>query len=251
MVSSLDLVTVVVTGLTLCVFGYAAFWALSMTRALWVRLYRRHALGVAILALGFAMLNVESVLVDNVILVVPAIFLTLFALFIVIFYFIDTAILAARRADPLLRDTAGWQRRRKWVWALMLASVAVAIGTSVAGYSGFGGVFLLPFIIAGVLGGYVLPLAARRSKDVTLNRHLKRFAVFIVFGVGWFLAWFVGPGFWGPMNSNTLLISPLTDQELYVADLIALVGFSGAGYFLYRSARALAPLNRISPLAEP
>jgi hypothetical protein len=251
MVNSLDVVTIVVTGLTVCIFGFAAFWAVSMTRVMRVRLYRRHALGVVIVALGFALLDVESVFLDYSDLVVPVIFLTLFVLFIIIFYFIDTAILSARRADPLLRDTAGWQRRRKLVWVLMVASVAIAIGTSVAGYSGFGGIFLLPFIIAGVLGGYVLPLAARRSKDFTFNRHLKRFGAFILFGVGWFLAWFVGPALWGPMDPNTLLMSPLTDQELYLADLLALVGFSGAGYFLYRSARALAPLNRITPPDEP
>jgi hypothetical protein len=246
MVSSLDVVTVAVAGLTLCILGYAAFWALNMMRALKVRIYRRHALGVAIVAVGFAVLNVVSVLVDYMILVVPAIFLTLFALFIVMFYFIDTAILSARRADPLLRDTAAWQRIRNLAWALMLVSIAIAIGTSVAGYSGFGGIFLLPFILVGVLGVYVLPLAARRSKDITFNRHLKWFGAFVIFGVGWFLAWFGGPGLWGPMNANTLLMGPLTDPELYLADLLALVGFSGAGYFLYRSARALAPLNRIS-----
>jgi hypothetical protein len=137
------------------------------------------------------------------------------------------------------------------IWALMVASVAIAVGTSFAGYSGFGGIFLLPFIMAGVLGGYVLPLAARRSKDNTFNMHLKRFGAFILFGVGWFFAWFVGPGVWGPMNNNTLLMSPLTDSELFVADLLALVGFSGAGYFLYKSARALAPLNRLPALEEP
>ena len=250
MVSSVDIVTVGVTGLTFCILGYAAFWAFSMVHALKVRLYRRHAIGVAIVALCFAALNVESVLVDYVVLVVPAIFLTLFALFIVIFYFIDTAILSARRADPLLRDTAGWLRRRKLVWAAILASVAIAIGTSFAGYSGFGGIFLLPFILVGISGGYVLPLAARRSRDVTLNAHLRRFGLFTVFAVGWFFAWFAVPQSQTAMNPITLLSGPLTDTYLLLADLIALLGFSGGGYFLYKSARALAPLNRISGLDE-
>lgn len=248
MVSSLDLVTAAVAVLTVAVFVYAAYWATSIARVLAVRVYRHHAIGVAIMAIGFALLDVESVFIfDYGVLVVPVIFLTIFPLFVVMFYFIDTAVLAARRADPLLRNTANWRSIRKPIWVVIILAIALAIGTSVAGYSGFGGIFLIPFLLVAASAGIVLPLAARRSKDFVLNRHLRWFAVFAIFSVGWFLLEIVNGA---PMNPTSLLSPPLNGGEVYVADLIALVGLSGAGYFLYRSARGLVPLNRMSSADE-
>jgi len=248
MVGSVEVVTAVVFGATLCILGYATFWALSIKRALRVPLYSNHALGVAVVALGFGLLDVETPFINFGVLIVPVLFLTLFSVFLLMFYFVDTAILSARRADPLLRDTARWKRLRNPLWLVMFVSVALAIGTSVAGYSGFGGIFLIPFIIVGVSGAVVLPRAARRSKDATFNRHLRWFGGFIVLAVGWFFASFlVSQLAAGGMNPATLLNAPLTDVQNYLEALAALVGLAGGGYCLYRSARSLVPLNRIPP----
>jgi len=50
------------------------------------------------------------------------------------------------------------------------------------------------------------------------------------------------------MNPTTLLTAPLTDEGNYLAFLVALLTLSGAGYCLYKSAKSLAPLNRMTML---
>jgi hypothetical protein len=245
MVSSLVVATAAITVYTLIIFGYAAFWAFTIRRVLPVKLHRNHAMGVVIVALGWGLLDIVDYFVNASVWEVPWIFLTLFGLFIVMFYWIDSAVLSARRADPLLRDSAHWKSVRRPLWAAIVILVAFAIGSSVAGYPGYGGIFIIPFVLVGISGGLVLPIAARRSKDMVFNKHLRWFGVFSVLAVGWFflsIAATAGTA----MNPTTLLNSPLSVANYYAIDLVNIIGLTGAGYCLYKSARSLAPLNRLS-----
>lgn len=244
MVSSLlDALTAAVTAFTVLIIGYAGYWALDIRQALRTPLYKNHALALAVVAAAFGVLDAEAALVDSSILVVPTIFLTLFTTFIFMFYFIDSAMLSARRADPLLRDTARWTMLRKPLWIGMIVTIAFAIGSSVAGYSGYGGIFLVPFILVAISGGAFLPRATRRSKDMSFNRHLKWFGIFAVLVIVWLIAVLFGT--FQAMNPVTLFNSPLTPTGSYVLDLADTLGLVGAGYCLYKSAKSLAPLNRI------
>jgi hypothetical protein len=244
MVSSLlNVVLAAITVFTVIVMGYGGYWAFDIRRALRTPLYKNHALALAIVAVAFGVLDVENTLVDSSILVVPSEFLTLFATFIFMFYFIDSAMLSARRADPLLRDTARWTQIRKPLWIVMIATIAFAIGSSVAGYSGYGGVFLVPFILVLISGGVFLPRATRRSKDTIFNRHLKWFGIFVLLAIVWLIVGFFGT--YQAMNTVTLLNSPLTTRDSYVVDFGDILGLTTAGYCLYKSAKSLVPLNRI------
>ncbi len=241
--SLLDSITAVITALTVIIFGYAGYWSLDIRRALRAPLYKNHALALAVVATAFGIMDVEAALVDSSIVVVPTIFLTLFATFIFMFYFIDSAMLSARRADPLLRDTARWILLRKPIWIVMIVTIAFAIGSSVAGYSGYGGIFLIPFILVAISGGVFLVQATRRSKDMTFNRHLKWFGIFAVLAIVWLIVILLGT--FQAMNPVTLLNSPLTAMGSYVLDLADILGLAAAGYCLYKSAKSLVPLNRI------
>lgn len=244
-----DALTVVVALITLSIFGYAIFWAFNIRRLLVVRLYRNHALGVAIVAIGFALLDVENVLVNASVLIVPVLFLTAFSVFIIMFYWIDSAILEARRADPLLRDTARWRSLRKPLWVTIVITIAFAIGSSVAGYPGYGGVFIIPFILVGLSGGVVLPVAATRSKDTILNKHLRWFGIFFAFAIAGFIISLALGASLSQMNPTTLLSSPLSASTTLIFALIGLVFFSVAGYCLFRSVMSLIPLKLLPETA--
>ncbi len=250
MVSSLlNALTAVITSFTVIIIAYAGYWGLDIRGVLRTRLYKNHALSLAVVAAAFAVLDVEAALVASSVLVVPGIFLTLFTTFIFMFYFIDSAMLSARRADPLLRDTARWTQLRTPLWIIMILTIAFAIGSSVAGYSGYDGIFLIPFILVAISGGAFLPRAARRSKDMTFNRHLKWFGIFVVLAVVWLIVALFGT--FQAMNPVTLLTSPLTTMGSYVIDLADIMGLAVAGYCLYKSARSLVPLNRIETEVSP
>ena len=70
-----------------------------------------------------------------------------------------------------------------------------------------------------------MSIAARRSKDITFHRHLKWFAIFTVLLV---------------------IAVPLTIPNIpLVLDIAAFAFIYPAVYSLYRSAKSLAPLNKI------
>jgi hypothetical protein len=206
------------------IFLYAAYWAFGIRRRLAVRLYRNQTLGIGLVAPTFLL----AALLGTAIAYYLAV--------IVIFYWIDASILAARRSDPLLRDTFRWSRLRIVPWALSMIGAVTIIGLAVAtrdiSYGETGGtvplldnLWTLPTILIPILGVVLLPFAARRSKDSALRRHLIWFGLF---GVCQFLVILVAATL-GSFSGATYF-----------------VGFTLGGYFLYRSARSLVPLNRIS-----
>lgn len=225
MTSLLDIVYAVFVAVqvtTVLIYAYASYWAFEIRKASASRLYRNQALGVGLLCLGFALLfisfifNLGSVL--GPIQLLP---------FFLPFYWIDASVLAARRSDPFLRDIYRWSKVRLILWPLLVLSWVANIPnwSPTPLFSLFFLIFLfLPF----VTGAIYLPISAIRSRDTTFRRHLRWFGFFAIF--------LVGAAVFGALS---FLIGP-------VAFLPASVLFVLGGYCLYRSAKSLVPLNRIS-----
>ena len=170
-------------------------------------------------------------------------FLPIYAAFAILFYWIDASAGAARRSDPLLRDTLHWTKVRLWLWTLNAAIIALYI--SVALYYqavGFNPktappvlvliVYTLAIIVTVfvplISGALLLAIGALRSGDTALRGHLQWFGVFALF----------------------MLIATLASTESYPEHhsgigLLTYAGLFVGGYFLYRSARSLVPLNRL------
>ena len=236
--------------LTVLIFPYAAYWALSIRHALAVPLYRRQAFGIAfiVLALWFTI---------AILTVVPSTWplaaytvitnYTFYFLFVVLFYWIDASILASRRSDPLLRDTLYWSKIRIPFWIFNI--IVWGIILSMIGYFSIVGdatflnsvnsgsfpntpffqviniIYNLPFLVL-VCGIIYLPAIAIRSKyDKSLRRH---FLWFTPTAAGLLLLFF------GVFNSLSL-----------PGHLLSGLVFVLIGYTLYRSARSLAPINRL------
>jgi hypothetical protein len=116
------------------------------------------------------------------------------------------------------------------VWALVLIGLGVAtafvlitrdiayIPSDVIGMN----LATLPDFAIPIVALILLPVVARRSKDQALRRHISWFAAFAVLQFAAILGAFVSGG------------------------ASYFVGFAFGGYCLFRSARALVPLNRIS-----
>ena len=223
------------------VFGiwlYAAYWGFNVRRALAVKLYRNQALGIALIAIALTPDAIAHALVGlggRHYFVAFSVIETFVAL--INFYFVDASVLAGRRSDPLLRDTLHWKTVRLFVWP---AVVAVLIGiSSYAAYlqtsnvtvsaqtSGLvGALFGLTWLSVAVIA---LPITAYRSKDPRLHSHFAWFAVYVALG---YLPTLFGNG--------AVVVSVIVNGALLD------VGLVFWGYALYRSARALVPLNRIS-----
>jgi hypothetical protein len=206
------------------IMGYPGFWALSVRRGLAVRLYRNQALGIALVCLVFFFAVVEPTGV------VYAYFL------IAIFYWMDASILAARRTDPLLRDTLFWRRLRWVLWGILVLGLVVPSiyqlltgfdFTTLAIFGPLSSFFILPYLVVPFTGIVLFAVVSRRSADHALRRQLAWFGVFAFTQFATIFAAFGIASFGG---------------------LTYFLGFALASFFLYKSARALVPLNRISSL---
>lgn len=166
------------------------------------------------------------------------------------FAFVDSTIPVERRADPLLRGILHWDKVRFVLWGdLGLAAIYLAYGAinpsfANAGFWGAIGfpLFLLPFIT----GAPAMLIGARRSRDLVLRGSLKWFGVFLVLFLFNALISFI--------ELFILNISSYDSSYSYPALAFAPAAILGA-YALYRSARSLAPVNRLSlevaPKVEP
>jgi hypothetical protein len=218
--------------------GYAAYWALGIRRALAVRLYRNQALGIGLVSLGFVGVVFGSTFAYQSAFAEVKDALQLLV-FIIMFYWIDASIRAGRRSDPLLRDTFHWKLVRLPLWVLIIGFYLALIFSAYLFPELVNAIsvptILLVFFIPVLSGALILPVVARRSKDFTLRRHLQWFALLAVA----YLVLLIGIFTIFPAQTG---LSPYIGW----ADLWFFVG----GYFLYRSAKSLVPLNRISKLEE-
>ena len=244
---SLPLYLILATPVTL----YAAYWAFSIRRALRVHLYRRQAFGVGFLVLAiWGVLAVFIALGLNVSTPVATLeqFSAFYFLFFVLFYWIDSSVLASRRSDPLLRDTLQWSKVRIFLWASIIITTLIpfvilidvlatsnsalfdqmnngTIGGPVISNLLDGVVLNFPVVIP-IVGLIYLPVISSRSKwDRNLRTHF---------------IWFV------PASLGLLLIFfgiPVPESVGVILNPFVLIGMY---YSLYRSAKALVPLNRVS-----
>jgi hypothetical protein len=198
---------------------YTAYWALRIRHVLYSRVYREQALAVSVacLATGFLVVANDGGQQSSS----PGFWGPVISVLVFygLFFYVDATAKAARYSDPLLRDSLHWSKVRKVLWGFNLIFVALFILT---------GLFF-PFIILVVLlpfvtGSIVIPVVARRTRDLTLRRHLAWLAIFFAFS---FVSVFFFIG--GGIYSNIPLIV--------------------AAVALYLSARSLAPVNSIEPLA--
>ncbi len=228
---------------SLLLFAYAAYWALYTRKALAVRMYRNQALGVASVSIAFGLLIAESL--AGTVLEGPgyqpgaAVVDTALLIFLVFFYWVDASAVAARRSDPLLRDIFHWRRVRNALWGIQIITyssyfIVAALTRKTPGLDVPTGldpilttlfnlvsIFRFPMaIIPFVSGIIILPIGARRSGDFVLRKHLQWFGLTAA-------AIFVA----GLINN---FFPPLTFPFLIVS-----------GYCLYRSAKSLAPLNKL------
>jgi hypothetical protein len=237
MLSAFDALTYLVLAVFVFAYGYVAYTAIAISRALSSRVYRSQGLGLAVVTLLMVELAITSALdyaffASNYVAtgIVDAVqLLGIWFLFLIgFYYFIDTSIVAARPTDPLFRDTFHWSRVRLGFWvydigAALVFPVAAAVNSYSYASGGIPAFFQagVPALIVVFSGAVVLPIATWRSRDKILKRQLSWFAVYMI----WFVFFLVG----GILIPNAPLV-------------IELVIFLAGAYPLYRSATSLVPL---------
>ena len=225
--------------MALCLGGYSAYWSFGLRRALKVRAYSRQALIVGSFSIYGTVLfllfywayflapglrNSPVGTTNEVLYVVLA---------PVVFAWEDSSIRVGRRSDPLLRDPLRWSRLRLVLWPILLLTLA---GYLVQGTTSEIGV--LSYIVVGVSVVPIL-MAARRSGDQYYRRSLEWFGValfvLVVQNLG-FHVLITGPG-------TGMVYTP----EGFVWSIFAnFVVVPLMFYGIYKCARSLVPLNRIS-----
>jgi len=230
MLSALDVLFIVGYSATGLIFAYAAYWAFNVRHVLMVPIYRRQALGVGLVALILALILLTGLPLAyiNAAGQISAL-LPIFA-FGAMFFWIDASVLEARSSDPLLRYTLHWKQLRYAFWAVDLSALISIVVIEFATGGNPGGdaaniIFNLPFYITVISGVTLVPMAAFRSRDLVLRRHLVWFALFAgIIAVSLSVASFV-------------LVDYL--QELFTSILGLFLG----AYCLYRSSKSLVPLK--------
>jgi uncharacterized membrane protein len=176
--------------LYVAVLAYTVYLSVTLRRALSVGEYRKQALGVGLVALAWMLL-----LLDYVVQAVTgswAIFSVGFGLVMMtLFYWIDSSVLAARRTDPLVRDTLWWARLRYVLWALIVGATVGA--ASLASYyqatigtepwfmfNGQYGVGYMPAWFVLAAGVIALPVSASRARDKLLRRNIGWLGAFVI-----------------------------------------------------------------------
>jgi len=241
--------------------GYTAYWSLAIRQALRVSFYRRQLLWVGSTSLYATYLLVTyyfagpepfipSVLASN------SFFSALngisFVFFpVVLLIWADSSIQLARRSDPLLRDPFRWNRTRILLWVVIVFGVVVIAVTgltppyprisdqnisSILGYS-LG--FSLQYVVLTV-AAVVLLVGARRSGDENFRRSLRWYGL----GIAIIVAGTLG---------NFVLVTgnPLADTPVNFAwGLSQNIIWPLATVTLYKCARSLVPLSRISLTAS-
>lgn len=216
--------------------GFAAYWALGIRHALAVHIYRNQILGIALVSITFAAFTLVVTVIQwypqNSNPFFPPLFLLAF---ITLFFWVDASIRAGRRSDPLLRDVVHWRVLRVLLWVLIIVLPMVTTMFQALAFTQLFDTIVnvtIPFVFFAPLlcGTLLLPIVARRSGDFTLRRHLQWFALFA-------LTYLV-------LTLSSVLVNLQVFTPLEVTWVSAMRFL--AGYFLYRSGRALVPLNRLS-----
>jgi hypothetical protein len=243
MPSTLDYANLIVTVVSVAAYAYVAYSALAIRRTIASALYRRHAIGVCLVAAVFAGEQLTGLTQTEGGLLGLLEGYYFFAFAIILLYWVDTSILAARSSDPLYRDTFHWSRLRILIWGITVFSIAFVTIESMISPNGpsstppvflviaFTILFFFPIYSTVISGVVVMPIAARRSRDLTFRRHIEWFFVFLAIQL--VLAGIIGQAVSSPEGSDT-------------SSIIDGVGLLLGLYPLYKSARTLVPLYRFS-----
>jgi hypothetical protein len=209
------------------IFAYVSYWAFKIRATLSEEAVRNQALGVGLVSLGVYTLLLQLAFSTNYAPIIPG---------VVTFIWVDSSVLAARRSDPLWRDTFHWSKVRVPAWAVMILGVvafAVQLAFPQNGLlAQVGGLFVLydvvgPYLIAVA----ILPVVARRSRDASIRRHLVWFAGYGVFFV---LLWV-----------NLLLGLIVLNGAVLYLDISQVLIIVVAAYCLYMSAKSLVHLGAV------
>lgn len=227
-------------------FMVAASRALVLRGAITARLRKSQALGIGLTAAAIACFSTVFIqpplpggsTAPGAGLISGLYFLAFFLLpWPLFFYWVDSSVLNAIRSDPLSRDILHWRRTRKWVWgflesmiglyfvlAIVLVGIVGPLPTSLDNLNAIPifAIIGLPFVTGLVL----LPIAARRSSDPTIKRHLRWFGGFVGF---------LGLGVVG------LFLEDITGVLFPAWQILWAV----AGYSLYRSASSLVVVSKV------
>jgi hypothetical protein len=261
--SSFDIETIAASAVVILSFAYAAFWALNIRRHLKVKLYRHQALGIGLVAICAGWFTYS---LDGAVNYLPAVFFqypldgiffySFLACLAPLLYWTDSSLLAARDSDPLLRDVLHWGRIRIFLWG----AVAICLGSGGA-YLVYEAVFhyqqevqagnsvyllgvptilniiavIVPLGVPLAAAPIFLPVAIRRTKDLTLRRHLKWFglgAAFLVLGT---LATLL-------LTTGTSCSPQPTCAHQILFPIAFLTFYTASAYSFYRSARAVIPI---------
>jgi hypothetical protein len=224
------------------IFAYAAYWSLTIRKGLASWIYRSQALGITLVSFAFIVQFVGNffsltVFATNQFLSIAGFALRADLLYLVTFYWIDSSMRTIRDTDPLSRDTLSWSKLRYLLWAANIASIAIYYALAFGDFQFLASppagipstmlvvLFPIPLVATFVPAIVVLPIGAARSKDKTLRSQLYWFALTaFIFFVGNIIAGAISSNFWEGISYG--------------------VGFVLGGYCLYRSARALVPLNK-------
>jgi hypothetical protein len=242
------IVALIVTGILL----YGSYWAFAIRKVRTSKLYRRQALTVGVVGVYYGILWVASPFTDQLAprdtlwFAISA--LAFFVGAILIFSWIDGSIRVARNSDPIRRDTFHWSKTRLVIWALIIVDIFIlgalyrmveleGQNLAIIANIPFLALFLAIFLIASP----ALFVASRRSKDPTLHRNLRWFALFVVF-----VLFYTEFGYFSYVLSSSSgsagaysLISSLIELIITVLPIIG-------AFSLYRSARSLAPIRSLS-----
>jgi hypothetical protein len=237
-------------------FVYAAYRALVIRRVIAVRLYRRQSLWVGIsgfywafftlgLGLAAALYSQNPAFVSSHSIIAYSVFVALYGALIVSFLWIDSTIRVARRSDPLLRDALLWSKLRVFLWAVIFAGMALGLifappsivsssgGNPVTEIISFYNANVIAFWIVGFASLAALIVSGLRSKDVSLRRQILALGVYVIALI------FQG------VPSVIVGDLHLGESGALVA-ILAVVAYLINSLALVRTARSLAPLNKLS-----
>jgi len=246
----------VVAPIAFVVFAFSAYRAFGVRKGLAVGLYRNQALWAGTTAAYWALLFVVYGIAFSIYQANPgpnltniiddfAVFAWLYAALILAFQWVDSSVSVARRSDPLLRDTMHWKYTRIALWLLILFGLVVSFsvyglmvaidanGDPLLAQVNFYILNYPVFLIVGPLSFLALYAGSRHSGDPTLRRHLRWLAFYILVLLLQGSSSFLTRGLTFPESSSILVV------------VIGVVTVAN-GLALYRTARSLAPLNRIT-----
>ena len=226
--------------MAVCLGAYAAYWSLRVGRALRVRDYARQELIVGSFSVYGTILFCLFYLVD---FLVPSLAGTPAGALVEAFYvvfpaltfaWVDSSVRVGRRTDPLRRDPLRWSKTRLVFWPLLLLTL---VGFFIPGF-----LYVAPLLSFVIIGVAIIPvfLAASWSGDRNYRRSLEWFGLALAVLV----AQNVGFNTLLPGLGLGIVYSPVAFIWSIIANLVIVpIMFGG----IYKCARALVPLNRITP----